>query len=176
MCLILTPFRRVDLDHIELALLPVPVENALHARPPTPLHAPPARPRAPHPDLRHARDVDVRPIDARIPPPRTPSLLLRLNGNRAASSPARPTQQSARPPLTSHKHASAPTLRPIISSTDHPLLLLLLSIVHLLRPPERGALALRRRRRGRPLARARGGDRIRPPRRLGGRAAGAPHM
>src|SRR6266436_4182729 len=74
MSLILTPFRRIDLDHIELAIFPVPVENTLHSCPPTPLNAPPARPRAAHPALRHTRDVNVRPIDARIPPSRTPCL------------------------------------------------------------------------------------------------------
>ena len=78
MGLVLTPLRRVDLDHVELAVLPIPVEDALHARPPTPLHAPPARPGAAHADLRDPRDVDVRPIDARIPSSRAPTSLLHL--------------------------------------------------------------------------------------------------
>ena len=78
--LVLTPLRGVDLDDLELAVLPVPVEDPLHTRPPTPLHAPPARPRAPHPDLRHTRDVDVRPVDPRVPPPRAPGLLSSFDG------------------------------------------------------------------------------------------------
>ena len=173
MCLILIPFRRIDFDHVEPALLPVPVEDALHPRPPTPLHAPPARPRAAHPDLRHPRDIDVRPIDPRIPPPRAPRLL-RLDDNRAASGPARTIQHPACPPLP------APTLLPgIPTAAAQPLLrgpLLhpptIITGRAVLLPPASGGLASRRRRRrrrGRALARARGGG--------GGRSSrGAPHM
>ena len=75
MSFVLIPLSRVDFDHIELAILAIPVENALHARPPTPLHATPARPRAAHADLRHSRNVNVGPIDPRVTPPRAPCLL-----------------------------------------------------------------------------------------------------
>ena len=49
------------LDHIKLAILAVPVEDALHARPSTPLRASPARSCAAHVDLCHLRDVNVGP-------------------------------------------------------------------------------------------------------------------
>lgn len=158
MGLILIPFRRIDLDHLKPALLPVPVENALHARPPTPLHAPPARPRAAHPDLRHPRDIDVRPIDARIPPPRAPRLL-RLDDNRATSGPARALQHPACPPLPSHPTLSTAAAQrlplrhsPIFRPPRPPTIIAERAV---LLPP--GGLALRRRRRrGRPLAHAGG--------------------
>jgi hypothetical protein len=64
------------------------MENTLHTRPPTPLQAPPARLGAAHANLRYTRDVNVRPIDARIPPSRAPSFL-HVDDNRAARGPAR---------------------------------------------------------------------------------------
>jgi hypothetical protein len=74
-CLVLVPLSRVDLDHVKLPVLPVPVENPLYARPPTPLHAPPARLSAAHPHLRHPRNIDIRAIDPRVAPARTPRLI-----------------------------------------------------------------------------------------------------
>src|SRR5713101_7735353 len=107
MCLILSPFRRIDLHHIKLALFSVPMENTLHTRPSTPLQTPPARLGAAHANLRYTRDVYVRSIDARIPPSRAPSLL-HIDDNRAARSPARaPIRCSTCPPLTFHTRTLA---------------------------------------------------------------------
>ena len=75
MSFILFPLSRVDFDHFKFPVLVIPVEDALHARPPTPLHAPPARSRASHADLCHPRDINVCPIDPRVPPPRAPRFL-----------------------------------------------------------------------------------------------------
>ena len=162
MCLILLPFRRIDLDHIKLALFSVPMENTLYTCPPTPLQTPPARLGAAHANLRYTRDVYVRPIDARIPPSRAPRLF-HVDDNRAARGPARaPIRRSACPPLTSHKHALTCTLTPISTAAAQPLLRFHVLITHVLRPSRLpiitesmplppGALALRRRL-GRPLA------------------------
>ena len=81
MRLVLVPLCRVDLDHIKLPVLAVPVENPLYARPPTPLHAPPARLGTAHTHLRHPRNVEVRAVDARVASSRAPRLI-RLAGRR----------------------------------------------------------------------------------------------
>ena len=71
----LVPLSRVNLNHVKLPVLPVPVENPLYARPATPLHALPARLSAAHPHLRHPRNVDIRAIDPRVPSTRTPRFI-----------------------------------------------------------------------------------------------------
>ena len=73
--LVLFPLSRVNLDHVKLSVLPVPVENPLYACPATPLHAPPARLSAAHPHLRHPRNVDIRAIDPRVPSTRAPRFI-----------------------------------------------------------------------------------------------------
>ena len=79
--LVLVPLCRIDLDHVKLPVLAVPMENPLYARPPTPLHAPPARLGTAHPHLRHPRNVEVRTVDARVASSRAPRLI-RLAGRR----------------------------------------------------------------------------------------------
>ena len=142
MRLVLIPLRRIDFDHVKLPILSVPVKDPLHARPPTPLHAPPARPRAPHTTLGNPRDVDVRPIDARIAPPRTPSLfsLHHDGGTGGTATRAVRRQQSAalfsRPPRPAPAPDTLPTAAPPIFRGRRCVVL----------PP--GRLAPTRRRRG----------------------------
>ena len=118
---VLVSLRRVDLDHIELTVLAVPVKDALHARPPTPLQAPPARSGAAHADLCHPRDVDVRPIDSRVPSPRAPRLL-RFDARVVATGRTARTVRRRPPyiPLAhepAHVAARRPTLAPVPVST-----------------------------------------------------------
>src|SRR5260221_12280586 len=117
---VLATFRRVTLDHTELAVLAVPVKDALPARPPTPLHAPPARSRAAHADLCHPRDVNVRPIDPRVPSPRAPCLL-RFDA-RVVATGRTPRTVRRRPPYIplAHEPAAAarqPTLTPFSTAS-----------------------------------------------------------
>jgi len=117
---VLATLRSVNLDHIELAVLAVPVKDAFHARPPTPLHTPPARSRAAHPDLCHPRDVNVRPIDPRVPSPRAPCLL-RFDARVLATGRTARTVRRCPPyiPLAHEPAAAAarPTLPPVPVST-----------------------------------------------------------
>src|SRR6266403_159009 len=78
MSLILTPFRRIDLDHIELAIFPVPVENTLHSCPPTPLNAP----------LDSRRVRCLPPTRTPLPPLSLPSRSPRPNPSSASTSPS----------------------------------------------------------------------------------------
>lgn len=52
----------VDLDHLELLLDPVPVEDALDARPATPFETSPAGLRGAHTGLGEASDVDISSV------------------------------------------------------------------------------------------------------------------
>ena len=73
--LVLIQLSCVNLDHVKLSVLPVPVENPLYAHPATPLYAPPARLSPARPHLRRPRNVDIRAIDPRVPSTRTPSFI-----------------------------------------------------------------------------------------------------
>jgi len=149
---------RVNLDHIELAVLAVPVKDALHARPPTPLHTPPARSRTAHADLCHPRDVNVRPIDPRVPSPRAPCLLRFDARVVAVGRTARTVRR--RPPYIPLTHEPAAAARPTLAfvPTAAAINLMVTECDAFLLLP--AGLAPRRRRRVRPLAGVRRGCRI----------------
>jgi len=142
---VLVSLRRVDFDHIELAVLAIPVEDALHARPPTPLHTPPARPRTAHADLCHPRDINVRPIDPRVTPPPAPCLL--SFDARAATGSRRARTVRRRLPyiLLSYGPTAAarPTLAPVPTAATINFLSMVTECGTFLLPP--AGLALRRR-------------------------------
>ena len=175
---VLISLGRVDFDHIELAVLAIPVEDALHARPPTPLHAPPARSCATHADFCHPRDVNVRPIDPRVPPPRAPRFL-RFDPRAATARTARTVRR--RPPYVPLAHeppaaAARPTLAPVPTAATIDRLSMVTECGAFLLPP--AGFALRRRWRVRSLAGVLRVCRIRLGRRPveGGAGPGAPRM
>jgi hypothetical protein len=120
MRLVLISLRRIDLDHIKLVILSIPVEDPPHARPSTPLHAPPAWLRAAHTDLGNPRDIYVRSIDARVPPPRAPSLLRLCRGGGTISSTSRSTVCVVRRSAHPNQHAVIPTPSPVPVATPTP--------------------------------------------------------
>jgi hypothetical protein len=144
MCFVLVSFCRINLDHIEFAILAVPVEDALHARPPTPLHAPPARSCAAHTNLCHPRDINVRPIDPRVTPSRAPCLL-RFDARTATTG---RTARTVRHILLAHEPAATvtaaarPTLAPAPTAAAINPLSMVTECGAILLPPAR--LALRR--------------------------------
>jgi len=147
MSFVLIPLSRVDFDHIELAVLAIPVEDALHARPSAPFHAPPARPCAPHADLRHSRNVNVGPIDPRVTPPCVPCLLP-FDARAATGNTARTVRRRLSCILLSYEPAAAarptrPTLAPVPTAATVNFLSMVTRYGAFLLPP--AELALRRR-------------------------------
>jgi len=142
---VLVSLRRVNLDHLELAVLAIPVEDALHTRPPTPLHTPPARSRTAHANFCHPRDINVRPIDPRVPPPRAPCLLPFDTRPATGSRRARTVRRRLPYILLSYGPAAAarPTFAPVPTAATINFLSMVTRYGAFLLPPAR--LALRRR-------------------------------
>jgi len=118
---------RVNLHHLELAVLAIPVEDALHARPPTPLYTPPARSCAAHADLCHPCDINVRPIDPRVTPPGAPCLL--PFDARAATGNRRARTVRRRLPYISLSYGPAAAARPTLAPVPTAATVNLLSMV-----------------------------------------------
>ena len=133
----------IHFNHIEPVLLPIPVEDALHPRPPTPLHAPPARSRAAHADLCHPRNVNVRPIDPRVPPPRAPRLLRFDAATGRTARTVRHTLLAHGPAAAIAATAARPTLAPVSTAAAINLLSRVTERGAILLPP--AGLELRRR-------------------------------
>lgn len=72
--LILICARTVDLNNLPSTRRIIPVKDPLDTRPMTPVQTSPARFRAPHAIFRDSCNIDIRPVESRVSPPRVPTL------------------------------------------------------------------------------------------------------